>query len=239
MALKGDLKAQYLSIQQTLKDYAMEFPAIEWQLNPSFSPRYSGHTEAVVKLCRHSLNKILPISGLLNDEDFTTLVKKCQAFLNMRPLSEPSPDPRDPRPLTPADFLLTGSRHLELMPTTPDPEVVPLARHIREAQAQLWQAYFTEYVKTLAKFVKNSQSKPYQYEEGEFVHLLKAGTPIAANAKTMAGEYRGVSGRYHIGRIVQIHPGDDGIGRNFVVDTGVEGKPLKTMSYMCIAPLFI
>ena len=61
----------------------------------------------------------------------------------------------------------------------------------------------------------------------------------SANTKTMAGEYRGVSGRYHIGRIVQIHPGEDGVGRNFVVDTGVEGKPFKTLSYMCIAPLFI
>ena len=154
----------------------------------------------------------------------------------MRPLSDPSPDPKDPRPLTPADFLMTGDRFLELLPTTGDAELVAHSRHLREAMAQLWQAYYTEYVTMLNKYVMTSKCRPYEYAVGECVHLLKEGKLRETREKTMAGPMRSISGRYKTGIIKQIHPGTDNISRQFVVDTG---KTLKTLSYMTIAPLFI
>ena len=101
----------------------------------------------------------------------------------------------------------------------------------------IWDRFYTEYVATLNTFVKNSKRKtPYEYEVGEFVHLLKDGKLKQTKQKTMAGAMRAFKGRYHFGEIKQIHPGLDGFGRQFVVDTGAGWK---TYSYMTIAPLFI
>ena len=176
---------------------------------------------------------------VLDDESFATLVKQCAGYINMRPLSEPSLDPNDPRPLTPADFLLTGSRYLELLPTTEDEDctLVSHARHMREALKTLKQAYFEEYLATMVKFPKETKSSPHQYAVGDFVHLLHHGQAKETNQKTFAGETKSLFGRYKLGRIKQIHPGVDGHERVFLVDVGQ--KEWKKVSYMNISPLFI
>ena len=56
---------------------------------------------------------------LLDDEEMESLFVKATMMINLRPLSAPSTDPRDPPPLRPADFLLTGRPLLGLTPEVP------------------------------------------------------------------------------------------------------------------------
>ena len=130
-------------------------------------------------------------------------------------------------------------RFLQLLPVTEDAELVHHSRHFRAAIGELWQAYSSEYLTALQKFTKSSKCQPYQYEVGEFVHLLKEGSPKDTAGKTIAGEMRAVTGRYKIGRIRQIHTGPDEISRVFIVDTGGTEDQWKRVSYMNIAPLFL
>ena len=132
-AVKSDLETQERVTQRVLEELMLVNPTLKWVVNPPYSPRFSGHTEALVKIARKALTRTLPIERLVTEEQMLTLVKKVMGFMNLRPLNEPSNDPSDKGPLCPADFLGTGSRYLDLVPLTRGPELVSWRRHMQEA----------------------------------------------------------------------------------------------------------
>ena len=158
--------------------------------------------------------------------------------MNLRPLNRPSPDPGDPGPLCPADFLRTGSRYLDLIPLTDenDSDLVHHSRHMQDGIKTLWNQYYTEYVASLNHFVKVTRYQPHEYEVGDFVHVLHGANK--KEARTLPGAMHGWWGRYLIGRITAIHPGRDGQQRVFEVKKQFNDD-VQRYSYMDIAPLFL
>ena len=231
-----DMKQQQDFVDEMLGYMKWPERAPEVKFIPAYSPRFGGGYEIAVQSGRKSLARLLPLYGLLTDEQFETILKKAQAFANDRPLGLPSGDSKDFPPLTPNCLLGRGERFYHLMPVTECSEQVHHSRHMRSAYKKLWEFYYEEYVQALQKKQK-AQKNPHVYRVGEVVHLI-TGQDIKPTAqRTYAGPVRAVMGRYHVGIIRHIKENKiDGHGRVFVVDMG-RGQ-LKTVSSMNIAPTF-
>ena len=191
----------------------------------------------MVKICRRSLEKTAPIHGLMSDEELLTLVKMVQKYANDRPLTHPSPDPKDPQPLTPADLLGLGSRYKELMPLTTHPEIVYQARHMRKTYKKLWDVFIEEYLTTQQRYRKRYHCR-HQYQVGDKVYLITEQMRQITHMRTFAGAVYATYGRYHIGIIRQIRRNQaDGEARVLLVETRT--GEIKRLSYMNVAPILL
>src|SRR5207245_2044636 len=75
---------------------------IQWHFNPPASPHFGGLWEAGVKSTKKHLNLVMGSSPkLLTYEDFVTVLKKIETYLNSRPLCPVSTDADDQEVLTP------------------------------------------------------------------------------------------------------------------------------------------
>ena len=173
----------------------------------------------MVKITKTCLRRILgQPKYLFRDEELRTLIKVVQGYVNMRPLTEPSTDPMDAPPLTPADFLGTGNRFLGGIPEL-ETDHYPLRTRkemLGKVTSELWKALTSEFVLELQKPAGKQRDT---YEVGDIVLLLDKTWP---------------TGRYKLGKIESVIQGPDGIARAFMVKNGDE---VLKRSLMTLAPL--
>ena len=170
---------------------ASNFPAVKWHTNPPYTPSYGGHYESLVKVIKKSFKHLAKWPRYsFNDEQLVTGLKEAAAMANMRPLVDYSPDPNDPPPLRPSDFL-----HAPLLGLTPDWRSHTSHTRIREEleqfQQELWERMRKEVLSTLQK-LKN-WGKGQELEEGDLV-LYKSDDwrpdfwPLAKVVETFPGK---------------------------------------------------
>ena len=247
--VQRDQREQWQYVQEAISLKRIEWPTTKWYTNPPYSPRFGGHFESMVKIGRRTMMKLLDHYSLLNDEELETIVVRTKSHMNSRPLNAVSPDPRDPRPLTPNDFLTTGKRYRDMVPIIEgEPTLTEASRTMRETLEKLWKIFYQEYVRCLHQSKHNINHRPEDFTVGQFVHLLSdTKQPIKKEERTLPGVLRSVCGIYRIGQIVEIHEGIDFQGqpaqRVFTVRTGDPSTPGQLRdqrrSYMTIAPLLI
>ena len=78
------------------------------EVYPPAAPHFGGLWEAGVKGVKAHLKRIVG-NSVLTFEELTTVLAQIEACLNSRPLTLPSSDPNDLRPLTPGHFLTGDS----------------------------------------------------------------------------------------------------------------------------------
>ena len=220
VGLDRHLQDRWQVLETEFKGREKDFAMIKWNFNPPYSPRFSGHVETMVKVMKNSLKKILgQPQYLFRDEQLYTLIKIVQGYANLRPLTTPSDDPNDPPSLTPADFLLTGSRVLGGIPEIDHTnyDLKTRKESLGKATREMWEALNKEYLAALQAYPKVRGEKE-----------LKAGMIVLMLDKTLP------SGKYCLGKIKDVNPGPDGKGRTFDVER--DGKILKR-SAMTLAPL--
>ena len=188
---------------------------IEWYFNPPASPTWTGHVECFVKMVKKSLKLLRPrIKTSLSDEELLTLIAQAQGFINMRPLVKVSPDKP---PLTPADFLLTGSGRLSFIPVVA-PEKLTLATRKELIDANLnevWDQFSRDYVLSLRKNLRLLPSKKRIQTKDAVVFLDDD------NSK--------MPGKWRQGVVIGTHPGKDNEDRSF--DILVEGDRMFKRNY--------
>ena len=237
VGLAADMKEQWSYVQSMVGQTEWENEPPKIIFNPPHSPRFGGHFETMVKICRKSMEKVLPVHGLVEDEEFNTLLAQVQKFANDRPLNRASPDFKDPVPLTPADLLGMGQPFKELMPLTEHDDVVSHKRHMRKVYKELWTAFTEEFLAELQVFRKR-KNNPHEYKTGDFVFLISETQRKPTAQRTMVGPVFRTYGRYRMGVIRQIRINtEDEHGRVFLVET----KPnhIVRLSYMQVAPVLI
>ena len=133
--------------------------------------------------------------GPVTYEQFATLLAQIEAVLNSRPLSAMSSEPGDLQPLTPGHFLVGGP-----LIAVPDEEVGEIPRNrlsqFQRVQQQLqhfWQRWSREYLCSLQQRTKWMWDQK-NVKVGDLVLLVEETAP----------------GTWKMGRVVEIHPGDDG-----------------------------
>ena len=139
----------------------------KWQINVPYSPTWSSHVEAMVKITKEALRNLHsgPQMTKLTLDEFYTQLKRAQGYINMRPLIQTS---ADLVPLTPGDFIGTGNAWLTSFIFTPEERGASGFRYrqIEEIRRNIWKKFRTEYLMWLRRQGGTDSKVP---EEGDFV----------------------------------------------------------------------
>lgn len=190
--------------------------SINWHFNPPSAPNFGGLWEAAVKSSKIMLRRVIGDTPL-TFEEFSTIFSRIEAILNSRPLYDFSPDPTENATLlTPGHFLIGTS--LLQPPEQPIPEDIPLKSRwlrIRQVIQTFWKLWSQHYLHTLVQRLKwNRATSTLIVDQPVLIYGIN--TPPA---------------RWPLGRILELHPGKDGIPRIATVQTsfGVYKRPVNKL----------
>lgn len=205
------------------KNYIEEYAAsvnITWKFIPPYSPHFGGLWEAGVRSTKHHLKRVIG-DTLLTFEGLYTLLVQVESVLNSRPLSPLSSDPDDLVPLTPAHFLVGKS--LTSVPEY-DVSTIPqnrlsLYQHIQYMKLHFWKRWSKEFVSELQTRTKwkTNQSN------------LKENTLVVIKEDNLSPAH------WKLGRIIQTHPGKDGVPRVATIKTA-SGEIKRGFQKICPLP---
>ena len=124
----------------------------KWRINVPYSPTWSSHVEAMVKITKIALRKLhtRPTTTKLTPDEFYTQLKRCQGYINMRPLV----DTKWNKPiLSPADFIGTGCKWLTSFVYEPEEKgsIGYRYKQVEKLRQEVWKAFRVEYVTWLRR----------------------------------------------------------------------------------------
>ncbi|CAK1578880.1 unnamed protein product [Parnassius mnemosyne] len=144
-----------LSSNRTYLGTAMSKKGIQWKFDPSARPHWGGIFEAVVKIAKTHLRRVIS-ETILTFEELATVFCKIEAVLNSRPLCPLSSDPNDLEVLTPGYFLI--GQPLKALPEYPFREINSSRFSRFDLPQQMtqssWHRWSLEYLHLLQKHVK-------------------------------------------------------------------------------------
>lgn len=212
---------QLASIQTSLAEN-LEANGTSWHFIPPHAPNFGGIWEAGIKSAKYHLKRTIG-DACLTFEELSTLLSQIEACLNSRPINIISnSDPSELLPLTPGHFLIG-----EPLVAVPDynfenSNINSLTRwqFVQKNLQSFWSRWSKEY---LNKFLNRSKwtTKLPEPNIGDVVIIKDNNLP---------------PGRWSLGRIIDKHPGHDGITRVVTLRTksSVISRPT---SKICILPL--
>ena len=124
----------------------------KWHINVPYSPTWSGHVEAMVKITKEALRNLHsgPTMTKLTLDEFYTQLKRAQGYINMRPLLQAG---IDQIPLTPGDFIGTGNTWLTSFVFSPEDRGASghRFRQMEEMRKQIWTHFRNDYLSWLRR----------------------------------------------------------------------------------------
>lgn len=203
--LRSERERFNASVQTTLSSMGTT-----WHFSPPVSPHFNGLAESAIRSIKHHIRRVIGESTL-TFEELTTMLTKIEACLNSRPLCPMNSDPDNLDVLTPGHFLvgepLTTIPQRDLIECTPSALTRWQLTH--QLVQRIWKRWSTEYLHTLQQRRKWQQESD-NMRVGDMVLLVEDNLPPA---------------KWAIGRIVAVHPGDD--GRVRVVTIRTKGSTFK------------
>lgn len=144
-----------------------------------------------------------------------TVLSQVEAILNSRPLTPVSDDPNDLNALTHGHFLIGG---VLTSFSEPDLQEIPLNRlsrwqHVERIKQHFWSRWSKEYLSSCQQRSKWKTKKRVAFDIGQLV-MLK--------------EDESMPLKWSLAKIIELHPGRDGITRAVTVRTskGVFKRPI-------------
>nr|XP_033323534.1 uncharacterized protein LOC117218909 [Megalopta genalis] len=194
---------------------------IVWHCSPPRSPHFGGLWEAAVKSFKHHLIRTVG-DTLLTYEQLNTYVVQIEGTLNSRPLTPLSSDPNDLQSLTPAHFLI-GESFTSLPEhdfTTIVTNRLSLWQHIQRIKQHFWTRWHKQYL--------NELSIRSKWKIGAS-DVIKMDMLVLLRHETLPAK------RWPLGRIMEIHPGHDGVVRVATVKTA-NGLYKRSVKKLCPLP---
>ncbi|KAB0799729.1 hypothetical protein PPYR_07609 [Photinus pyralis] len=191
----------------------------KWHFSPASSPHFNGLAEAGVKSTKFHLKRVLGYA-LLTYEEYLTVIVEIECLLNSRPLYPLSSSPNDYQVLTPSHFLI--GRRLTAIPNTDFVEIPTnrLSRwqYLSKLQQQFWNRWSRDYLGDLQIRTKWNIAQD-NVKPGTIVLIKENNTPPA---------------HWKIGRVIEVHPGDDNIIRVATIKTksGLYKRAVRTKSLL-------
>ncbi|XP_055590339.1 uncharacterized protein LOC129742465 [Uranotaenia lowii] len=194
---------------------------IRWHFNPPRASHFGGLWESAINSAQKHFVRVVRDHSLVFD-DMQTLLNQIECCLNSRPLVPVSDDPTDFEPLTPGHFLVGTS-----LKAVPDEDLSEIPFHhlkkwqqVQKLFQDLWRRWHLEYLNKLQPRSKWINS-PVTIRENQLV-LLKE-----ENISPM---------RWPTARVIQTHPGGDGIVRVVTLRTP-KGSCTRPVSKICLLPI--
>ncbi|XP_041451825.1 uncharacterized protein LOC121405267 [Drosophila obscura] len=190
---------------------------INWHFIPQSAPHFGGIWETGVRSIKHHLRRVIG-SSALTFEEYSSVLTQIEGLLNSRPLCAPSDHSLDP--LNPAHFL-TGQPHMSVPePSFLDVNINRLQRW-RQLQAKVqgfWKRWNLEYLSSL-------QSRPKWQQETN---------NITVDTLVVLKEPNQPPSKWLLGRITEVHPGQDERVRVVTVKTarGVYKRPITKIAVL-------
>lgn len=194
---------------------------ITWHFIPPMAPHFGGLWESTVKLFKHHFRRVVGDS-LFTLEELNTFVIEIEGILNSRPIIPLSSDPNDLQALSPAHYLI--GKPLTALPKG-DLTSVPVNRlstwqHISKVRQDFWARWNLEYLNELQMRSKWIKNKP-NLEVGIIVLIKEKNLPCT---------------QWLLGRVAEIHPGEDGTVRTVTVKT-TAGNIKRAAKLVCLLPI--
>lgn len=191
--------------------------SIEWHWNCPSWPSAGGIWERSIRSLKQHLKRVIGDQAL-TFEEYSTILSQIEASLNSRPLCPLSEDIEDIDFLTPAHFL-TSRAGLTIIETPQDARTRwYLSQKIFK---DIWKRWKTEYLCQLS--VRSKWFKAQKnLEIGDMVTIHDDNFP---------------AGKWPVGRVVEVHPGRDGVVRVVTLKTknGYIKRPILKLSILPIA----
>ncbi|GFW64446.1 integrase catalytic domain-containing protein [Trichonephila clavipes] len=201
--------------------YYLSKSSIDWHFIPPSSPHFGGIWESGIRSVKFHLKRVLG-ETILTFEELTTLLTQIEGLLNSRPLSYVNDsDIECISTLTPSHFL-TGDVLLSV------PEELPSSSNHRDRWELLqnikrgfWKKWSSEFISSLQPRKKWQDAQP-NLKEDDIVLIKEEGPP----------------GTWPMARVLQVHPGNDGLVRVATVKTqdSVFKRPVHKLIKLPIYP---
>lgn len=185
---------------------------IEWHFIPPGSPHFGGLWEAGVKSMKYHLKRVIG-ENKLTFEELTTVLAQIEGVLNSRPLYAIG-DEADDEVLTPGHFLI-GRPLIDIPEPAEESKISSLNRWrlLNSLSRHFWRKWKDEYLTTLQNRYKWAKTKP-NVKDGQLVLVKDEDTHPS---------------RWPMGKIIESHPGNDGLVRVVSVKTqnGIVKRPIR------------
>lgn len=196
---------------------------ITWRFITPAAPHQGGIWEAGVKGVKHHLRRTVGQNKLSSDQLYTILVE-IEGCLNSRPLYPLTDDPNDLNPLTPAHFIMGKAVHHP--PMTDNLQGIPDGRLTawglqQKLVQEFWAQWSDEYLASLQqrrKWIHRSEN----LKLNDMVLIKNENLPPASWA---------------LGRVVEIHAGQDGLVRQATIRMGFNEANKPTFLKRCVQKL--
>lgn len=193
---------------------------IKWKFITPNAPHHGGLHEAAVKSVKKHLQRVIGAQNL-TFEEYYTLLTQVEACVNSRPISALSDDATDLSAITPAHFLIG-----EPMITLSEPEELKTTRMnclkrwemVQQMHQHFWERWHHEYIITL------SQRPKWRITQEN----LKIGDLVIIREDNMHPS------QWHLGRISETYPAQDGLVRSVQVRTkfGTYKRPITKLGLL-------
>lgn len=209
-ANKELIKVYHILADQPFQQY-VNLNQIQWHFIPPRSPHFGGIWEAAVKSVKYHLKRIISDTPF-TFEEFYTILTQVESVLNSRPIIPITTDPNDLSAITPGHFIIG-----EPLNAVPELDVKHVKRshlsrfqHIQHLVQHFWSRWTKDYLHNLHQRSKWRFKKEPTNLIGQLVVLREDNLPPL---------------KWALGRIVQTHPGKDGVIR--VVSVSTKGGVVK------------
>lgn len=195
---------------------------ISWHFIPGHAPHFGGLWEGAVKSAKYHLKRVIGETRLTFEELYTVLTQ-VEACLNSRPISPLSNDPNDLTPLTPGHFLIGDSLLAIPQEDIRATKVNRLNRyqHLQQMLQHFWQRWSKEYLPQLQCRLKWNETSTTSIKPGCMVLINEDNTPPL---------------QWPLGRVIDTHPGSDGIIRVVSIQ-GSRSIIKRPTNKICILPI--
>lgn len=194
---------------------------IQWHFIPPRAPHFGGLWEAGIKSAKAILKRTVGNVNLTYEE-FSTILAQIEACLNSRPLVPFTDDIEDFTALTPGHFLIG----CELI-APPSENLINTSsnrlrkwKNLQKIQQHFWNRWSTEYLSSL-QLRHKWQTCEKIIKSGDMVLLKEDNIPPT---------------NWKLGRIEEVHPGNDGQIRVVTLKTP-NGIMKRAISKLCPLPI--
>jgi len=193
----------------------------KWIFNPPSAPHFGGKWEAAVKSTKYHLKRVLK-DAILTYEELTTITIQIEAVLNSRPLCPLLDDASDLTALTPGHFLIGEPPTTIPEPNLLDEKTSRLSRWqmLRQKVDHFWTRWSSECLQRYQSISK------WHHPSNE----IKEGSMV------LITDERYPPGKWSLARVIQLHPGPDGLTRVVTVKTAISTMK-RPITKLCVLPI--